>query len=198
MLDGKLHAETSRNRAVSLGKPNSGSSRRSIFSEHWTAATPNSPNCEYRPVVRRSKSPKCVLQNSHFQLFAETETRECKEVPANTYEQVLEDCENERERKRLRPYESRPLACWFTSLPTLVMSPSLAVTRPRFTQSDSSLHTKQNIQSLLRKGRFSGSNATTNTKKDMHVSFESSIQIHRFSPPMNQWAEKGWSSWFGV
>jgi hypothetical protein len=175
------------------------STRRSIFSKHWKATNPSS---QPDPTVRRSKSPKCVLRHPHFGLYAEHETKEDEEVSVNTYGRSLENCETsrrvreERDRKHWRPDESRPFASWFSSLPTLVLSESLL---PRSTQSDTALHKNRLLKPVLRKGRFSVTKTTIDeSNKSSHVSFESVIRVHPFEPPMDQWAERGWSSWFGL
>jgi hypothetical protein len=178
------------------------SPRRSIFSKHWKATNPSSPYGQSDPTVQRSKSPKCVLRHPHFGLYGQHETKEDEEVSVNMYERSLENCETsrrvreERDRKHWRPYESRPLASWFSSLPTLVLSESLL---PRSTQSDIALHKNRLLKPVLRKGRFSGTKTTIDeSNKNSHVSFESVIQVHSFERPMDQWAERGWSSWFGL
>lgn len=189
---------------TSIENPRCDSLRRSIFSKHWKGTNPTVSYSHPGPLDHRSKSPKCVLMHSHFRLYAaEQEMKEeDEEASINTYEQMLMNCETsrkvseERGRKRWRPYESRPMSSWFTSLPTLVLSES---GRPRTTQSDTALHKNSNLAPVLRKGRYSGTRISGCEKsKNNQVSFESVIQVHPFAPPLDQWAEKGWSNWFGV
>jgi len=73
------------------------------------------------------------------------------------------------------------------------------------TQSDTILFAK--TRSCLRKSRFSLDTGNNNGiqpskvqikgKSQTSVSFESIVKVHLFQPPVENWAQNGWSNWFG-
>jgi hypothetical protein len=182
--------------------------QRSLFSEYWKGNNfPARASRQTSIPPQHSTLPKCVCRHPYFQLYShqlqENAERE-EDVSVNTYERTLKKCEINKEqnreqvRKQWFPYENRPLSFWWTSEPTLTEpSPTLP---PRPSHSDNALNCKsQRPKPLLRKGRFSyGENNTDTMEKNNRVSFQPIIQVHRFQSPLDQWAPRGWSSWFGV
>ena len=165
---------------------------RSIFESYWKRSPGSKPSSIVRP-----SSPKCVRSAmdpySHFGLVEEEKE---EDASINTYERILKRCEVIVESPR-NAFEGRPLwtQLFINSAPTLHSSPRWGSPyAKRSPKSDSMLHVRP-LKSVLRKGRFSGKACV---KQERHVNFQPVITVHPFEPPVESWAAKGWSSWFGL
>lgn len=188
---------------------------RSIFGNYWKAGGECPPKKIIPPT--RSVSPMCVMADPYYQPPYSSPTLDMllsghgveqqneDDDSMNTYERTLKSCEvlpNWR-LPTTSPYENAPLwMSWFTkrnaSAPTLgLRGLGGPLTRSRYVQSDSALHTTP-LKSALRQGRFSGGVAKTSTTSlRNHVHFQPRIQVCSYQPPVESWAAEGWSQWFG-
>ncbi len=188
---------------------------RSIFGSYWKVEG-EAPARQLCPP--RTRSPMSVMVDPYsYQhpysptmelLLLEQALGEENDVDSmNTYERTLKDCEVVPDwRKRqsfVSPYVNAPLwMSWFTknnaSAPSLRTNGLLlrtggTLSQTRQVQSDSALHTIP-LRSALRQGRFSQNKPATNSH---HVHFQPQIQVCSYQPPVESWAEEGWSQWFG-
>lgn len=198
---------------------------RAIFDRYWKAegTTPSRKLCPPRsssPMCVMadpySYRPPYPYDSEMALLWLEEEANSRPENDAdslNTYERTLNNCEvlpHWRVQQRMfSPYMNAPLwLSWFgktnASAPTLHRGGNLSLARQ--VQSDSALHVKP-LRSVLRQGRFSqktttatssSTNTTTKTTNNAHhVHFQPRIQVCSYELPLENWAEQGWSQWFG-
>jgi hypothetical protein len=119
------------------------------------------------------------------------ENKHNENTPSNKKEETAETMS--------RPYDSRPLSLssiW-KSVPAIFLEERSKVL-PRPNKSEPVLGSKK-LKPTLRKGRFSGGLAPQDEpcKIATSVTFQPLIKVHPFEPPMDRWAESGWSKQFG-
>lgn len=197
--------------AVSSSSVSSGVARRSIFCSYWKDKGQNTydeATSQQGQTVGRSKSPRCVLRHPHVQnnarpdQFCEKheETKDVEVSYRSTGSKHNEPSIQKENRAKATssPYDSLPLSfssIW-ASLPAIFLEERSKVL-PRQIKSDPSLSSKQ-LKPTLRKGRFSGGSTSRDERcKAASVKFRPLIKIHPFDPPMDCWAESGWSKQFG-
>mmetsp|Transcript_25619 Transcript_25619/g.56169 ORF Transcript_25619/g.56169 Transcript_25619/m.56169 type:complete len:270 (-) Transcript_25619:281-1090(-) len=123
----------------------------------------------------------------------------------NSYERVLR-------RQEAAPYkaigERSSTYPYFSAIDLQSIGTLLDRTK-KTTQSDTVLFAKTSSlkRSCLRKGRFSFENKKSKEEDQVRpskgvtsrtVSFESAIKICLFQTPVEKWAPRGWSNWFGA
>ncbi|CAJ1932205.1 unnamed protein product [Cylindrotheca closterium] len=174
--------------------PSPGRRRRSIFCSYWKNDNQNTKenNAPHQSrTVQRSESPRCVLRHPYVQVYAMSEKHNKNSCSSNKKEDKTETAS--------RPYDSRPLllASMWKSLPAIFLEErSKALSRP--IKSEPILGSNK-LKPTLRKGRFSGGLAPQDERcrTGTSVTFQPLIKIHPFEPPMDRWAESGWSKQFG-
>lgn len=198
--------------ADSSSSVSSGAARRSIFCSYWKDKDQNTHDgatSRQGQTVGRSKSPRCVLRHPHVQVYARPDQfcekhEETKDVEVSYYSSTGSKRKEPSSQKENRakvtssPYDSLPLSfssIW-KSLPAIFLEERSKVL-PRQIKSDPSLSSKQ-LKPTLRKGRFSGGSTSRDERcKAASVKFRPLIKVHPFDPPMDCWAESGWSKQFG-
>jgi len=196
----------------SISKSSLSRARRSIFGSYWQQnKNQNSQKvpAQQSRAIQRSKSPKCVLRHPHVQVYAspdqgivyESQGDQGGRVSCSVTGDKDNSPLNEKEatsKQMSRTYESRPLplsSIW-KSLPAFFTDESSKVLVPRPIKSDTALDAKL-LKSNLRKGRFSGESMSRDSRsKVANVTFQPMIKVHSFEPPMDRWAESGWSKLF--
>ena len=200
------------NQTECLSTPSLSSGRRSIFGSKWQPedSTHHKVPSQQSQTMQRSKSPMCVLNHPHFQVYTRSDqsTKYKSEEEGDSskvgFAESMDRSKGALRQKQLRsslitprPYESRPLllASVWNSLPSVFMDDRSRVPLvPRPTKSEP-VFNSTNLKSNLRKGRFSGG-ASASGDTPSKVTFQALIKVHPFEPPMDRWAESGWSKQF--
>ena len=125
----------------------------------------------------------------------------------NSYERILQKNEVECPEKNRR----RSTTCPSLSRSMVGIEGMILDTTPKTTQSDTILFVKKRL-SCLRPSRYSFDTDSTDSdtsgfssykkgkgkvERRPSVSFEATIKVHLFEPPVEKWAPTGWSNWFG-
>jgi len=205
VFDGNMRDASSTESRSASSSP----ARRLIFCSYWkddngdTAVVPP----QHSQTKPRSNSPKCVRRHPSFELSAKSKHfgKHEQNVKLSSNEQGKRDSDPTSHKERMTETMSDPksrqsLSSMWKSLPALFMEE--LPTPPRASMSDPSLSSKRReltVKSTLRKGRFSrkGSSSPRSTpRKKISVSFQPIISVHPFEPPIDHWAESGWSKQF--
>jgi len=205
--------------------PTASTTQRSIFSTYWKtnrqlSCSPHSP-LPIPSEVGTSEIPKRrqIIHNTFsytydrdpYQYFGIGEdegkisTSDDDSESLNSYELFLEKNEIEVAMKNCRRSRTHSSLSFNDGL----VEKRILNRAEKTTQSDTALFAKTSPSlkrvSCLRKSRFSvdtekSCSDKTQLEKGDHrtsVTFEPRIEVHLFPPPAEEWAPKGWSTWFG-
>jgi hypothetical protein len=156
---------------------------RSIFREYW-----NQPGGRSQKDVSHSKEPFPSMQDSG------AKTNEC------SLKLRKENVTKADISPRSRPPISRRRIFGKVTLPESASTLSLYLFQCNSTQkanSESFLSHGKPKRSCLRQTRFFGKERQNSDSSEASVSFSSKIDIVFFQHPCEQWADDGWSKWFG-